>query len=202
MQLSFSSLSRSHTMCLLLIVIVFLTANLVTGSPIPGDLSFRHDVRTGYYRKSKVDIELDHDETRGWVRPSSVCFPDIQLVCMRTDCFGRLMNAQVLHVTKLRIRGDKPDRSYFNEQKDLSVNWKILEQWHHDRFATLWDFLKNISEIQKAIKDKTGEEIEVHDDMAYIHLILTYLTMENIIIDRFLRQSPHIGKLPAGGSIV
>ncbi|KAJ3875579.1 hypothetical protein F5051DRAFT_59275 [Lentinula edodes] len=64
MQLSFSSLSRSHTMCLLLIVVVFLTANLVTGSPIPGDLSFRYDVRTGYYRKSKVDIELLSSEQR------------------------------------------------------------------------------------------------------------------------------------------
>ncbi|KAJ3848636.1 hypothetical protein EV368DRAFT_68101 [Lentinula lateritia] len=202
MQLSFSSPSRSHALCLLLIVVVFLTANLVTGSPIPDGISFRHDVSIGYYRKSKVDIELDHDETKGWVRPISRLSTDIKFVCIRMDCLGRLVNEQVLHINKLRTRDSLPDRNYHQSQRDLTVNWENFEQWHHDKFATLWDFLKKITETQKAIKEKTGMDIEVHDDDTYIHLIICYLIMENILTEQILRQSPHIGKPPAGGPIV
>ncbi|KAJ3914063.1 hypothetical protein F5877DRAFT_83160 [Lentinula edodes] len=183
MQLSFSSPSRWHTMCILFIVIVvvLLTANLVTGSPIPVDVSFRYDVRTGYYRKSIVDIELGHDETQGWVRPTSRLLTDIKFICIRMDCLGRLMDEQVLLINKLKIRESLPDRNYFKTQKDLTVNWENLEQWHHDKFATLWDFLKNISETQNAIKEKTGTDIEVYNDDTYIHLIISYLIMENIV---------------------
>ncbi|KAJ4466619.1 hypothetical protein C8J55DRAFT_237762 [Lentinula edodes] len=202
MQLLLSSPSRSHTMCFLLIIVVFLSTNFVTGSLIPGDTSFRYDVRTGYYRKSIVDIELGHDETQGWIRPTSRLLTDIKFVCIRMDCLGRLMDEQVLLINKLKIRESLPDRNYFKTQKDLTVNWENLEQWHHDKFATLWDFLQSITETQKAIKEKTGMDIEVYDDDTYIHLIISYLIMENIIIDQILRQSPHIGKLPAGGPIV
>ncbi|GAW02525.1 hypothetical protein LENED_004187 [Lentinula edodes] len=149
MQLSFSSPSRWHTMCILFIVVVLLTANLVTGSPIPVDVSFRYDVTT----KPKAGM----------------------------DCLGRLMDEQVLLINKLKIRESLPDRNYFKTQKDLTVNWENLEQWHHDRFATLWDFLKNISETQNAIKEKTGTDIEVYYDDTYIHLIISYLIMENIV---------------------
>ncbi|KAH7869235.1 uncharacterized protein C8R40DRAFT_1074192 [Lentinula edodes] len=75
----------------------------------------------------------------------------------------------------------------------VRLNHQVLNEWHHDEFAMLWDFLQNISAVQEEIRGKSDAgEIEVQDDESYINLITSYLIMEKVFIDLFPKKSPKI----------
>ncbi|KAJ3925314.1 MAG: hypothetical protein NXY57DRAFT_89360 [Lentinula lateritia] len=200
---SSSSPDWSRPLCLLLVA-VLLDASLVTGSPMSGVARHErrmeaYEIRTGFYNKPNGIV----NEVAGWKTRRST-ERGVKFLCIAENCLGCQADKTVLHVTKLKMRNSRssatqseqtqiPDSRYYKAQKLVRLNRQVLNEWHHDEFATLWDFLQNIPAVQQEIRGKNNAgEVEVEDDESYINLITSYLIMEKVFMDLFPKKSPKI----------
>ncbi|KAJ3863342.1 hypothetical protein EV359DRAFT_64889 [Lentinula novae-zelandiae] len=184
--------------CSLLLFIGILLGNTsVIGSPIAGTSHLErrmntYDVRIGSYRITNAH----NPKTKGWVRLKSQHEEDdVQCICFGSEnanCFGLLLEQrtmQVLHITALAVQKsqssisdqEQPDPKFFLPQKKLSVKWDVLGKWKHEKFATVWDILKDILQLQKEMGNAS---FPVDDQESYIKLIKAYLIMEGIIVEK------------------
>ncbi|KAJ3884408.1 hypothetical protein GG344DRAFT_84070 [Lentinula edodes] len=186
---------RSCSLCLLFIGILLGTTS-VTGSPVAGISHLERrgrtaaQVRIGYYRTSKA-----HDpKSMGWVQHHKKNKEDIECICFgieNANCFGLQIwpetdTMQALHVTALKMQSSRqssPDPLYFLAQNHLSLKQSVLAEWKLKGYATVWDLLNDIPEVQKQIWASSSLVYTVHDQESYIELIKEYLITVGIIVE-------------------
>lgn len=128
----------------------------------------------------------------GWVQYRKKKEQDIKCICFEIEdanCFGLQIwpehdTMQVLHVTALKMRPlqqSSPDTVYFVAQEKISLKWSVLAEWKLEGYATVWDLLNDILEVQKQMGDSS---FLVDDQESYIELIKNYLIMVGIIVEK------------------